>query len=860
MSLIKELFQKKTPRSSHSHLKEMFTSLYLHDHQQPILMFDTDGTIIDINHRVMGKYGHRTIVYDYIQEDERDKCEHVLTNFSFKGHIHYTTFHFVLENKVVHKRVAIFPVKMDNEIIGGYMVAKKVKSTSQDPSLNIEEEQLREVIDHQSSTIKSYKTWLGAMEKYSNDIMCIADQDGNIQFLSPTYQKKLGYPVQERMDENIFAKVHPEDMEKTKAKYAELINQPNAKMKNEVRLLHKDGSYRTFDVIAINLIDDPSIRGILINFFDITEIKQTEKKARHYAYYNQITSLPNRSYFENFLDLFLEDAKEKGETFSLLHVDLDRFKFINDTLGQAIGDEFLKVVTERLKSFASQTSFLAHIRSDEFIFLIQNGESEMVTAMANQILKTFQEPFYYQDYEYFASASIGISIFPEAGGDRNSLIKNANIALSQAKKKGINQVVIYRPHADVETYKKFTLMTDLRKAVQEDELLLHFQPIIQAKSQKIVATEALVRWNHPEWGYIPPNEFISLAEENGFINAIGDWVLYKACQQLKNWQSQGIDPIVMSVNVSAIQFDQDSFVSHVKSVIEETGIDPKYLRLEITENVLVEDYVQVKEKLEQLKKLGVSIALDDFGKGYSSLIYLQHFNIDVLKVDKLFLKEVEENEKSKDLLRTIVELANKLSLEVVIEGVESAPQFEFVKGIGANHIQGFLFSKPLPEEELIPKLYEKYLSLEINKPSPIFEKRHFYRISFQFPLIGSFTIDSIMGHKVDVGNTNILIEDISAGGLRFLSNIQLPVRTNFIIQVSTIIGSEQIEHHGNVVWHRDIEDGIHQYGVEFHIEEHEQEELLKLLNILQGKLRKNDHSMLSYYVTTSPKCYFKHNS
>lgn len=434
---------------------------------------------------------------------------------------------------------------------------------------------------------------------------------------------------------------------------------------------------------------------------DITERVKAEEEADYLAYYDALTNLPNRDLFNDRLRVALRNAKpNKGKVVMML-LDLDRFTKVNDTLGQDSGNQLLKAVASRLRNGIRDGDTVARMGDDEFNILLNHvPDKNAASKIAHNIFKLFESPFVIQGHELYINISMGICIFPNDGHDVTNLIKNAHLAMKIAKSKGRNRFEFYSPTMNVDALDNLSLENSLRKAMKEKQFILHYQPRIDIKTGQLTGMEALIRWEHPTEGLISPVKFIPLAEESGLIIPMTEWVLYTACEQNKKWQLEWNQPLRISVNISAQQFQQPHFEEMVNKILKETGLSPQFLELEITENSLVQNSKSTMTTLHKIKDLGVSISIDDFGTGYSSLSYLKHFPINILKIDRSFISEMNENVHNAAIAKSIITLGQSLQCRVIAEGVETENELTFLLENGCDEVQGFLFSKPMPAEQL----------------------------------------------------------------------------------------------------------------------------------------------------------------
>jgi len=425
----------------------------------------------------------------------------------------------------------------------------------------------------------------------------------------------------------------------------------------------------------------------------------------HLAYHDALTGLPNRPLFMDRLIVALAQASRANQKLAVFFLDLDRFKDINDSLGHSTGDALLKAVAERIRRCVREGDTVARFGGDEFTLLIPRIENiEDAAKIAQKIIETLKIPFLIGEREMFVTTSIGIGIFPSDGHDPETLVRNADTAMYRAKDQGRDNYQLYAPAMNARALERLALENMLRKALSQRELMVYYQPLVDLASRRIVGLEALVRWQHPELGFLLPAQFISMAELSGLIIPIGQWVMLTACKQLRQWQKRVDSDLTVSVNLSARQFQQPNLVSAVADVLDETGIDPRSLELEITESNAMQNAEVTIHTLRELKALGVRISMDDFGTGYSSLNYLKRFPIDTLKLDQSFVREVNTDRRDAAIVSAVISMAHSLDLKVVAEGVETEEQLSFLRQQRCDRIQGFLFSAPMSAEELEPYL------------------------------------------------------------------------------------------------------------------------------------------------------------
>lgn len=429
------------------------------------------------------------------------------------------------------------------------------------------------------------------------------------------------------------------------------------------------------------------------------ELKRSREKIKKLAYSDYLTELPNRVAFTEMLDNVML-TRRNDEVIALMDIDIDNFKNINDTLGHSYGDELLIDVTHRLRQAIDENDYLARIGGDEFLIITQNMEDiGDYEGKIRKIQKVFDYPFVLSMKEYFVTVSIGITMAPKDGKTTQVLIKNADSAMYAAKESGKNTYCYFNESINEKLMEKIQIQSELRKAIENNEFVLFYQPQVNLETDKIVGFEALIRWEHPTKGLVTPIDFISLAEETGLIVPIGNWVLKEACTQLKAWEELGFKELVMAVNISVRQFRDREFINMVKDVITESGIDPQRLELEITESIALDDVEYTVETICKLKDLGVAFSLDDFGTGYCSMNYLKRLPVNNIKIDKSFLDTILDSKCDQSIVQTIINLARNLDLVVIAEGVEKDEQQIFLKDVKCDKAQGYLYSKPLPKDK-----------------------------------------------------------------------------------------------------------------------------------------------------------------
>ncbi len=454
--------------------------------------------------------------------------------------------------------------------------------------------------------------------------------------------------------------------------------------------------------------------GNLNGYVKVIRDKSQEKAGAdlvsHRAFYDVLTDLPNRTLLEDRLNFLINRAKRNSEKLGVLFLDLDYFKHINDALGHKAGDVVLKEIAKRLIESVREVDIVARFGGDEFMVLLSDVHStDDCIVVAEKIINNLKQPLPIGRHKAYLSASMGISMYPYDGSDAETLLRNADVALSKIKESGKSNYGFYSQTMSIKLSQKISLENDLREALLKDELVLYFQPIVDAVSNKVIAAEALVRWNHPELGFLMPNDFLPIVELSEVFLDFNEWAIRTACLQNKKWQDQGMASVRVAVNISARQFTQPRFVERVQKALADSGLEAGYLELEITETAAMQNIEQNFEKLQQLKALGVHITIDDFGIGHSSLSYLKNFPIDTIKIDKSFIQEAVSHPGDLAIVKAILTLAEGLRLAVVAEGVESEEQLHILLQLGCELFQGYLFGKAMPPETFFEKYRDQSL-------------------------------------------------------------------------------------------------------------------------------------------------------
>ena len=540
--------------------------------------------------------------------------------------------------------------------------------------------------------------------EHSTSAILITDPAGYIVQANEAFSRVSGYAVSDVLDQ-LPSMLTVDEQQESHLRYVVKQLHQRGSWEGEVWLKRRDGDhYPAWVGITAVLDDEGDLASYVCFFTDISERKASEQRIHRLAYYDALTHLPNRTLFQDRLYNALQQAERQKAWVVLMFLDLDRFKPINDSLGHAAGDRMLKDMALRLLACVDDDDTVARMGGDEFTLLLQpRATREMALNraihVAENILASLVRPFVLENRELFVTASIGIALSPQDGSELSQLMKNADTAMYHAKERGKNNFQFYQAEMNASALERLELESDLRHAMEQNEFILYYQPQFSGDGKRLTGAEALLRWRHPTRGLVPPGDFIPVIEELGLVVDVGDWVLREASRQLKAWHKAKVRVPKVSVNISARQFSDGQLGTRIATILEECGLPPACLELELTESILMREVNEALQILASLKNLGLSIAVDDFGTGYSSLNYLKQFPIDVLKIDRTFVDGLPEGEQDAQIARAIIAMAHSLNLAVIAEGVETHEQLEFLREHGCDEVQGYLFGRPMPAHQ-----------------------------------------------------------------------------------------------------------------------------------------------------------------
>lgn len=532
----------------------------------------------------------------------------------------------------------------------------------------------------------------------TSDIISIINLDGEFLYLSPSHKRVWEHTVPDEEINNLFEWIVEDDRDI----FAYAIQHAFSTRKEymvECRInTQRNDVIWTESKINPIMDEEGNVTKLLLITRDVTDRKQSEETIHHLAYHDALTDLPNRRMYVQQLSKEMMQAKRFQSSLAVLFLDLDRFKDVNDSFGHDVGDMLLIEASKRLQACLKPGDVVARLGGDEFT-IMQNQllDRNEATALAEQIMYQLQRPFELDGHVFNVSCSIGIALYPQDGDNPEDLLKRADTALYTVKSRGKNGYDFFDPSMEAKSLERILMENEMRKAIEQEQFQIYYQPKIDIATSAMTGMEALVRWVHPELGIIPPNRFIPIAEETGMILALGEWILKQACKQNKNWHDQGYT-LKVSVNLSARQIYQKDLVEMIKDILQETKLSPHWLELEITESIFVK-MEEATAVLQQIRDIGIQISIDDFGTGYSSFSYIKSLPVDTIKIDASFIRDIHHNQESQAIVKAIVTIAQSLNMNVIAEGIELHDQVAALKENGCDHGQGYLFSKPLPTDD-----------------------------------------------------------------------------------------------------------------------------------------------------------------
>ncbi|WP_182199476.1 EAL domain-containing protein [Paraliobacillus salinarum] len=649
--------------------------------------------------------------------------------------------------------------------------------------------------------------------------------------------------------------IHPEDKEKVFQNQQLLRNKQTIYQQYRIQL--PTGKVKwVYDQTIPYFNENDQLSKLFGVLVDITKEKQLQDELNYLATHDRLTTLPNQHYAMTKLEKLIK----KKKPFGLLYFDIDRLSAINQALGYQTGDEVIKTLAQKLKHHAG-FHFISRFNSNDFILIMDNlTYKEQAYDLSNQIIDSMQDPFTVNIYELIVTVSIGVSFFPDDADNSISLLEQAHKAMQKAKKLGKNNYQTLSNKETISSYKQFILERDMRKALQNNEFELYYQPVIHSKTGVIEGAEALIRWNHEDWGIVSPHDFIPLAIDNHLINQIGDWVIKQVIQQLATWKNENITLRPIAINITPARFYEKGFYDFLKNTLETHQIPAKYINLEINKHLVTEDNNSILQVLNQLKELGIKITVDDFGVGYSFLEFLLEFKCDTIKIDKTFTQHVSKADSTNQaIITSILNLAKELNIEVVAEGIETYEQYKFFKQKDCNLIQGFIFSKPVPLKTYEAMSNTGFLALPrpSSKKRPEKERRKYHRFAFHSSIIGEMHITKVNKKEIELAGTSVLIENISLEGIKLMSYLDLPIQSQLQFKFTFRLMNETFVFRGKFVWKEEAGGNIFYYGIHFYdIDEQQKDHLAKYLNKMAVLEKNKEKIEYTSFLDKSPFLFF----
>ncbi|GMA56535.1 PAS domain S-box-containing protein/diguanylate cyclase (GGDEF)-like protein [Alicyclobacillus sacchari] len=677
--------------------------------------------------------------------------------------------------------------------------------------------------------------------EHASDVFLLLDEQYKILYANAAVEHVIGMAPSDVHQLSAAGLVHPADRTEFELACQKVAYSRTEQLDIEFRFQHRSGAYRQCVSSLFTWTSPGGQTHVVLRFRDVTEARSVRQQMQFLEQHDELTGLLNRkAFFQKSTSWITELGSEHPLTVMLLRIQ--QFERIVENLGHTVGDFVIRLAAERIRCRLPEDSICARIGDHEFAIMLRQEErgTELMLALASELLRAFEEPFASAGHTIYVTAAIGVSFYPADGDDIATLVQRAGVALRRANDATRNSVQTYSTQLHTGTYKQFVLANDLRNALANNAFLLYYQPRVDVQSGRIVAAEALIRWEHPTWGLVSPVEFIPIAEETGYIVDLGYWVIRTACQQLRIWRNKGYPPIKISINVAVKQFQAKGAVQTVLSILNECGVPASAIEFEITETSVMPNDPAVTDTIQAFRKAGIAIYFDDFGTGYSSLSWLHQFQLDGLKLDKSFIDHVPNAWAPSQIVKSVIGLAHQLKLTVVAEGVENAEQLAFLQAEQCDQVQGYLYSKPVPAGT-----FERLLAQSSIRPTAMdtaqrtqTNRRKYVRLSFDEPLPGEVTLASISGKPLSLGYTQVSIVDAGAGGISFLSKLRFPPdRHELRLRFRYTLADVNIEVEGYVVWAKELQNSIFQYGAEFDVDESTKSRLQELLHRHQSHVQ-----------------------
>ncbi|MDW0108794.1 EAL domain-containing protein [Sporosarcina aquimarina] len=810
-------FKSKNKNTKNALPKSILASIDKVELGSFILIFNREGEIIEYKGNITENSGVIRLgqkYSDFLTEEEQEKFTiHMqkaisgsVQHFPFKGHQDNIDYEF---------NVTMFPIAEDsNNVSGLYCILHNIRLAGPEK-------------ESYPNQLKDY-TYVD-----SKEITGMLDAHGVVQYITPTITFLLGYEEDECMGKSFKNFVAADRLVPILERWKKLVQVPNSTIQGELKMVDAKGQHRDFELSATNYLTDPAINGIVFSCKDIHELKKRDRRIHYLTNHDHLTGLPNRKVFLDKTELELNVAKLASEKLAVFVLKIQNFKNINSAFGHEFGDRsLLNIATQLHKLFGNDMELLGRSSSNEFVILTKFiPDKQAADVLATSMQEVFNEPFYIEGQELVMNTSLGIAMFPEGGGTAKELYKNASTALHACSEHLRNSHKFYSKTTTTVMKREFVLNNDITTALGKSQFEVYFQPTYHAHTNQISCAEALIRWNHPEYGILSPGEFIKLAEGTGEILPIGEWVMDSACRILSEWHRQQFK-IKVAVNVSALQFLDVTLPEVFYEITQRYNLDPKWIEIEITESTLL-NTKRIPLLLQQLQEMGFGIVLDDFGTGYNSLKSLQELQPEKIKVDRSFVEKMLVDDRSETITTSIIWMAKMLSVQVVSEGVETVEQRDRLADLECNYFQGYLYSRPVSAKNMT-RLLQKQSELEDPREGEP-ERRNYFRVKPDSHLKAQMTINEVNGKKINVGIVNILVENIGPGGLYFISTVDLPQREDVVLKFSMELFGEEYFFFGKLI-HTKSERQYFGYGVSFQADEKTRSTYIHLFNKVEVRL------------------------
>lgn len=680
------------------------------------------------------------------------------------------------------------------------------------------------------------------------------DKEGHI--INPLFcsERIFGYSHREMMGKNFFTLVAEEDEDEAKTAWINIIHSPNqASLKTKLRIYQKENSWAYYELTLTNLLLDADVGGVLVKGRDVTKEKELEKEVERLANHDPLTNLPNRQFFEKRLDLEISLAHHKENMFALLLLHVNQLPLVNQMFGTEYGDELLIQITQCLKKVTHSGTQIFRLGDASFALITPPVLiKDDVPALARQVLNLFKQPFQVGEDQIHTSASIGISIYPEHGQDRETLQRSAQLALDRAKGNIGSRYQIYSPRLQEQYGVKYKLSADLHKTLTSDQLEVFYQPRVHYASNEIIGVEASLVWHHPELGELPAHKFMPLAQQFGLASQLQKWFVQQVYQAASDWDIQRLPSFKMAIQASSFALLPET-VHQLKALIEQRLVEPSHLEIGLKETDLTDQEGEAISFIQELQEMGLTFAIEYMGQGLLSLSRIKQLGIETVKLEPMFLELAEEDA---DLLLSMIKWADLLELDIIATGLDNQEQHKLLRQVGGIAVQGNLYSQPISKSEC-KRLLDKGVCYPQRDAGDFENLREYFRVELFYPLRAEMTISEIKGKKADLGKTDVLIEDIGPGGIRFMSHIRLPVSPEILLHFTMVLFNQQVDVKGHTVWSRRLKNGLYVYGLKFIIAETEQQRLTGLLNQLQIQLKKQLLLPDCDFVTIGAQAFFK---